>query len=106
MPAFSSQSAIWRSSGIPTASDVTERRKRARGPRLTTVERREKERLTVQIDGEVLNRLRNAVYWTPGLTLTGVVEQSISDAVRAFERRRGKRFPQRSQELKAGRPPG
>ena len=84
---------------------MTERRKKARGPRLTTVERREKERLTVQIDGEVINRLRNAVYWTPGLTMTGVVEQCISDAIRGLERRRGGAFPQRSHPLKAGRPP-
>ena len=84
---------------------VTERRKRPRTPRLRAVERRQKERLTVQIDGEVLDRLRNAVYWTPGLTMTGLVERCIAEAIRGMERRRGAAFPQRSEPLKAGRPP-
>jgi len=85
--------------------EVTERRKRARGPKLRTVERRGKSRLTVQIDGHVLDRLRNAVYWTPGLTMTGLVEHCISEAVKGLERRRGSEFPERSHPLKAGRPP-
>ncbi len=86
-------------------SGVTERRKRARGPRLAAIERRGKSRLTVQIDGEVLNRLRNAVYWTPGLTMTGLVERCTADATRSMERRRGEAFPEREEQLKAGRPP-
>jgi len=88
-----------------TPPRVTERRKKARGPALTARERRRKQRLTVLINTEVLNRLRNAVFWTPGLTMTGVVEKSISDAIESLEQRRGSEFPQRSEELKAGRPP-
>ena len=84
---------------------MTERRKKARGPALKATERRRKERLTVLISGEVLNRLRNAVFWSPGLTVTGVVEKCIADAIESLEERRGAEFPQRSEELKAGRPP-
>ena len=84
--------------------ELSERRKRARGPAVPIIDR-PKERLTVLISGEVLNRLRNAVFWTPGVTMTGIVERCISDAIATLEKERGARFPQRSSELKAGRPP-
>lgn len=84
---------------------MTERRKTARGPAVRIRERRSKERLTVLISGDVLNRLRNAVFWTPGITMTGIVEKCISDAIASLEDQRGAKFPQRSRELKAGRPP-
>jgi hypothetical protein len=101
MPAFRSLERLWHR----TLPRVTERRKKARGPSLRAAERPDKERLTVLISGEVLNRLRNAVFWTPGVTMTGIVEKCISDAVESLEQLRGGEFPQRSEELKAGRPP-
>jgi hypothetical protein len=94
----------WNASG-KAPPEVAERRKKARGPALRAREQSGKERLTVVIRGDVLNRLRNAVFWTPGLTMTGIVEQCISDAVSMLEQQRGSEFPQRSEELKAGRPP-
>ena len=100
MPAF----RRWNASG-KVACDVAERRRKARGPALTAREMRDKERLTVLIRSDVLNRLRNAVFWTPGMTMTSIVERCISDAVSMLEQQRGSEFPQRSEELKAGRPP-
>ena len=97
--------------------DMTERRKRPRSgshplaeraklrPRGPALERRNGQRLTVQVDEETLNRLRNAVFWTPGLTLAGFIKQCISERVDRMERARGGEFPQRSKPLKAGRPP-
>lgn len=65
----------------------------------------EKQRLTVQLAGGVLDRLRNAVFWTPGLTITGFIERCISETVDPMEKERGDEFPERSHHLKAGRPP-
>ena len=63
-----------------------------------------KQVITVKISQEVTDRLKNAVYWTPGLTLASVAEEAFSKAVDLLERERGAPFPKRNQELKTGRP--
>lgn len=63
-----------------------------------------KERITVQISVEVIERMKNAVYWTPGLTLASLSEEAFSKAVDQLEESRGEPFPQRKDELKTGRP--
>lgn len=63
-----------------------------------------KQRITVQISAEVIERVKNAVYWTPGLTLASLAEQAFSKAVNALENERKVPFPQRKEELKTGRP--
>lgn len=99
---------------------VTERRKGKRGeerrhplrelarlrPAGPAVERRggERSRITVQLPAATLDRLRNAVYWTPGVTLTGFVERCVSERVDRMEQERGSTFPSRTKELKPGRP--
>jgi len=64
----------------------------------------EKERLTVHLTAELINRVRNAVYWTPGLTLSTLAEKALERAVNDLEEQRGEPFPQRRGELKGGRP--
>jgi hypothetical protein len=61
-------------------------------------------RLSVVINSDVVERAKNAVYWTPGLTLASLTEQALFDALRKLERRRGEPFEQREAELRAGRP--
>lgn len=61
-------------------------------------------RLTVQIDETVIERARNAVYWTPGLTLSAFVEKALVRALFGLEEQRGEAFPNRQKDLKAGRP--
>lgn len=61
-------------------------------------------RLTVQVHSEVLERVKNAVYWTPGLTLAALAEEALIKAVDALEKKCGKEFPTRAEELKGGRP--
>jgi hypothetical protein len=61
-------------------------------------------RLTVQVHSEVLERVKNAVYWTPGLTLAALAEEALIKAVDALEKKCGKQFPTRAEELKGGRP--
>jgi hypothetical protein len=66
--------------------------------------RMSKERLTVHLSQELINRIRNAVYWTPGLTLADLGEDAFTRVVAEREKQRGGAFPQRKEELKGGRP--
>jgi len=63
-----------------------------------------KDRLTVQISSEVVERAKDAVYWTPGLTIAQLVEESLAGAIDKIEKKNGKPFQKRKAELKAGRP--
>ena len=65
----------------------------------------DKQRVTVQLSSVVVERLRNAVYWTPGLTLTSFIEGCVAETVQRMETERGMEFPQRESALRAGRPP-
>ena len=61
-------------------------------------------RITVQLDGELVDRMKNAVYWTPGLTLAGLAETALRREMEAREKERGEPFPPRREELRPGRP--
>jgi hypothetical protein len=63
-----------------------------------------KQRMTFHLPVEVMERAKNAVYWTPGLTLAGLAAQALTEAVDRLERHRGQAFPRRESELKGGRP--
>lgn len=55
---------------------------------------------------KLFEQARDAVYWTPGLTLTGLCERGIRTEVAKLQRKRRKPFPKRKAELKGGRPVG
>ena len=63
-----------------------------------------KERLTVHLPVDLIDRVKNAVYWTPGLTLAGLAEDALRRAVDKLEKDRGEAYPHRRSELKGGRP--
>ncbi len=63
-----------------------------------------KERLTVHLPLDLIDRVKNAVYWTPGLTLAGLAEEAFAKAVNRLEKERKEPFPHRKAELKGGRP--
>lgn len=77
-----------------------------------------KQRLTVQISEDTIERAKNAVYWTRGMTLAQLTEEALEKAVAALEKssviyddktgkplkEKGDSFPQRREELKSGRP--
>jgi hypothetical protein len=63
-----------------------------------------KERLTVHLPVPLIDRVKNAVYWTPGLTLASLAEKSLESTVDAIEKKNGEPFPQRKEDLKGGRP--
>jgi len=61
-----------------------------------------KERVTLSLSADMVERLRTVVYWSPTLTLTGVVESAILSTLKKLER--GKRFKKRKGKLPVGRP--
>ena len=65
-----------------------------------------KERLTIHLPVDLINRVKNAVYWTPGLTLAELGEVGLGHVVEKLERKRGEVFPMRERELSGGRPLG
>ena len=63
-----------------------------------------KECFTLRLPGTLIDRARNAVYWTPGLTLAELTERALHKEVARLERERGTPFAKRPGRLKAGRP--
>lgn len=77
-----------------------------------------KQRLTVQISEDVIERTKNAVYWTRGLTLAQLTEEALEKAIKGLEKSsviyddstgkplkdKGDAFPKRKEDLKSGRP--
>ena len=63
-----------------------------------------KERATCQLPVELIERVRDAVYWTPGATLAGFFEDALKRHLEQLEKKRGEAFPHRSGQLKTGRP--
>ena len=65
-----------------------------------------KTRATVYLSTDLIERVKNAVWWTPGLTVAGLAERALERAVADLEgcRKDGVPFPRRRSELKPGRP--
>ena len=61
-------------------------------------------RLTVSLPGGLVDRLRDAVYWSPGLTLAWLIAQSLGASLSDLETSRQGPFPKRTKALRAGRP--
>jgi hypothetical protein len=73
-------------------------------PRATPQKRSGKQRVTITMPPDLLDRLRNAVYWTPHLTLAGFIEAAVDGRLNELEKQNGEPFPTRMEELKGGRP--
>jgi len=63
-----------------------------------------KKRLTVYVPAELIERARDAVYWTSGLTLSDLVAEALERRLAEMERERGGGFPPRPSRLRPGRP--
>jgi hypothetical protein len=61
-------------------------------------------RLTVSLPSDLVDRLRDAVYWSPSLTLAWLIAQSIRTSLTDMESFRQCPFPKRTNALRAGRP--
>jgi hypothetical protein len=72
-----------------------------RPPERKTVGRK---RLTVSLPLELLERSRNIVYWTKGLTLARLLEEALTTSLDHREELNGQPFQRRLEDLKGGRP--
>jgi hypothetical protein len=63
-----------------------------------------KSRFTLHLSIGLMDRAKNASYWTPGLSLAGLAEAGIRAEVERLEKAHGKPFPERERELVGGRP--
>lgn len=63
-----------------------------------------KDRLTIQLPAALIERAKNAVYWTPGLTLAKLSEKALEQTLESLEKQHKGPFPIRTEELKGGRP--
>lgn len=63
-----------------------------------------KERLTVHLPVDLIDRIKNAVFWTPGMTLAAFAEEVFSEALIKLEKTRGGPYPARTKALTGGRP--
>ncbi len=85
-------------------SGESQRRVRSEGKPEDRRPRSGKERLTVHVPRDVVERVKNAVYWTPGLTLARLSETALLAEVERLEQERGGAYPPRTEELRGGRP--
>lgn len=58
-----------------------------------------KKTFCVSIDEKLIERMRNLVYWTPGISLNRLVEESLELCLTALEEKRGGAFPEREGKL-------
>jgi hypothetical protein len=63
-----------------------------------------RQKLTVHLEADVVNRVKNAAYWNPRLTIARIAERGIRLALREVEKDHGGAYPQREGELVGGRP--
>jgi hypothetical protein len=61
-------------------------------------------RLTVSLPCDLVDRLRDAVYWSPDLKLAWLIAQSLRTSLSELETSRKGPFPKRIMALRAGRP--
>lgn len=61
-----------------------------------------KSRFTFNLPDALVEHARAAVFYTPGLNLSILVEQALVAELRRLERQRGEEFPRRTAPLKTG----
>ena len=91
----------------PSQSIKNERRRATSQPARQGKAERQRSRavrLTVSLPGDLVDRLRNAVYWSPDLTLAWLITQSLRTSLAEMESLRQGPFPKRTNALRAGRP--
>lgn len=61
-------------------------------------------RLTVNLPSHLVEQMRDAVYWTPGLTLAWMIARAVRVSLTELETVHQGPFPRRLRPLRAGRP--
>lgn len=60
---------------------------------------------TIQIDLETIERIRDIVYWTPGLTISDFIDVACQNHIEVITQKYGKPFAPRESEIRRGRKP-
>jgi hypothetical protein len=61
-------------------------------------------KITVHLREDLIERVKNAAYWNPRLTIASIAEMGIYQAIEAVEKENGGPYPRREDELRGGRP--
>ena len=65
-----------------------------------------RQRMTVSLPADLVERMRDAAYWTSGTTMAGLISSAMEDLLNNLESQNGRPFSPRLQDLKPGRPRG
>ncbi len=86
-------------------SGISEREEVFNGIKDETAETvKRKSRFTFNLPDALVEHARSAVFYTPGLNLSVLIEQALEAELRRLERQRGEAFPRRTAPIKTGRP--
>lgn len=61
-------------------------------------------KISVTLDVDLIDRVKNAAYWNPRLTIAKIAEKGIRKAIEQIENENGGRYKQRDSKLKGGYP--
>ena len=98
------QTAQEEASEDPPANVVTPLRRDQ--PDAKKVDGQKREKLTVHLTHDLIERVKNAAYWNPRLTIASIAELGVKYAIEQVEKEHGGPYPTREAELKGGRPIG
>jgi post-segregation antitoxin (ccd killing protein) len=65
--------------------------------------KRQRTTVTVTLPAELLERIRDAAYWSPGATMAGLITEALEDLLKQRELKNGRPFAPRLGALKPGR---
>ena len=69
------------------------------------MDKAKKERVTFQLPVDLIEKARDAVYFTPGATMARLMEDALVAELARATKKRGKPFPSRAgKALRTGRP--
>ena len=63
-----------------------------------------RQRMTVSLPTDLLERIRDAAYWSSDTTMAGLISSALENHLHNLESRNGHPFSPRLQNLKPGRP--
>ena len=92
--------AVKRGKHIPPKVKVERRRK----PIQTAVGPKGRGKLTVHLERDLVERIKNAVYWNPRLTIARIAAEGIRGVIEEVESENGGPYRPRETELVGGRP--
>jgi hypothetical protein len=65
-----------------------------------------RQKITVHLEFDLAERLKNAAYWNRRLTVSGLANEALRAAMDLIEAENGGPYPPREEELRGGRPLG